>query len=207
VSAAALETSERVHQVALLGPAPQDTSWQARQPDGLDVTTFTLDWDTMQATCPHGATSTQHTHERVRRGSAQRVHVFQFAAEDCAACPLRERCTQSLVAGRTIKLREPAQFAALQAARERQRSAAFGKRYATRAGIEGTLSQGVRRFGLRVSRYTTQAKTHFQHILIAVAINLVRLVAWWDGEARRTTRQSAFARFMAATPQFGAGYA
>jgi transposase len=207
VSAAALETSERVHQVALLGPAPQDTSWQARQPDGLDITTFTIDWDSNQATCPQGATSVQHRHERVRTGSSQRVHVFVFAEATCAACPLRARCTRADTAGRTIKVREPAQVAALQAARERQTSEAFGTRYAVRAGIEGTLAQGVRAFGLRASRYTNQAKTHLQHILIAVAINLVRLAAWWNGDARRTTRQSAFARFMATTSEIGAGYA
>jgi len=52
------------------------------------------------------------------------------------------------------------------------------RQYAQRAGIEGTLSQGVRAFDLRRSRYTGLAKTHLQHILIATAINLVRVVAW-----------------------------
>jgi transposase len=36
----------------------------------------------------------------------------------------------------------------------------------------------VRAFDLRRSRYIGLAKTHLQHILIAVAINLVRVVAW-----------------------------
>jgi transposase len=66
----------------------------------------------------------------------------------------------------------------LQAARQRQRTGEFQAQYAQRAGIEGTLSQGVRAFDLRRSRYIGLAKTHLQHILIATAINLVRIVAW-----------------------------
>jgi transposase len=57
--------------------------------------------------------------------------------------------------------------------------AAFKAQYATRAGIESTLSQGVRAFGLRRSRYIGLAKTHLQHRLIAVGINLKRIMAWF----------------------------
>jgi Transposase DDE domain len=66
----------------------------------------------------------------------------------------------------------------LQAARQRQRTGEFKEQYVRRAGIEGTLSQGVRAFDLRRSRYMGLAKTHLQHILIATALNLVRVVAW-----------------------------
>jgi transposase len=48
--------------------------------------------------------------------------------------------------------------------------------YAKRAGIEGTISQGVRRSGLRRSRYL--AKTHLGHIFTAAAINLLRVGEW-----------------------------
>lgn len=50
--------------------------------------------------------------------------------------------------------------------------------YANRAGIAGTLSQGVRAFDVRRSRYIGLARTHLQHILSAVAINVVRVMAW-----------------------------
>jgi Transposase DDE domain len=42
---------------------------------------------------------------------------------------------------------------ALRARRLEQNSGSWKKRYACRAGIEGTLSQGVRRFGLHRYRY------------------------------------------------------
>ena len=58
------------------------------------------------------------------------------------------------------------------------------RQYAWRAGVEGTLSQGIRAFGLRRSRYRGLAKTHLQNLVIASAINLDRLVAWLDGRPR-----------------------
>lgn len=39
------------------------------------------------------------------------------------------------------------------------------------------MSQGVRAFGMRRSRSIGLAKTHLQHIGIAAAINLARIVA------------------------------
>ncbi len=47
---------------------------------------------------------------------------------------------------------------------------------------------------LRRSRYIGLAKTHLQHLGIAAAINLVRVVAWLDGDEPAPTRLSAFQR-------------
>lgn len=68
----------------------------------------------------------------------------------------------------------------LQKVRQYQKTEEFQQRYATRAGVEGCLSQGVRAFGLRRSRYTGLAKTHLQHIITAVVMNLARLWNWWQ---------------------------
>ena len=62
-----------------------------------------------------------------------------------------------------------------------------------RAGVEGTLSQGIRAFELRQARYIGLAKTRLQNVIIAVAINLVRAVAWLMEQPRAQTRQSRFA--------------
>ncbi len=70
----------------------------------------------------------------------------------------------------------------------------FKAQYALRAGVEGTLSQGVRAFGLRRSRYIGQAKTHLQHVLTAVALTVARVYAWWRGVPRGGTRVSQFAK-------------
>ncbi|GHO47432.1 hypothetical protein KSX_55950 [Ktedonospora formicarum] len=78
--------------------------------------------------------------------------------------------------------------------REQEGTQAFAQVYAKRAGIEGTLSQGVRTMGLRRSRYIGEAKTHFQHVATAAALNVVRSMAWFDGLPRAQTRRSAFVR-------------
>jgi transposase len=91
-----------------------------------------------------------------------------------------------------------AQYEALHAARARQASAAGQQHYARRAGIEGTLSQGVRAFGLRRTRYRGLEKTHVQHIATAAAINVDRIVAWLDERPRAQTRTSRFAALVPA---------
>ena len=65
---------------------------------------------------------------------------------------------------------------------------------ALREGIEATISQGVRAFGMRHSCYIGEEKTHLQHIEIAAAINIVRVVAWLDGELLAPTCVSAYKR-------------
>ncbi len=65
-------------------------------------------------------------------------------------------------------------------------------------GIEGTLSQGIRAFEMRRSRYIGQAKTHLQNVLTATAMNVVRTSVWLAETPRATTRQSAFVRLYTA---------
>lgn len=59
--------------------------------------------------------------------------------------------------------------------------------------MEGTLSQAVRAFGLRRSRYIGQAKTGLQRVCIAVAMNVSRMVHWLDERPRASTRVTRFA--------------
>jgi transposase len=86
---------------------------------------------------------------------------------------------------------------ALRAARAREPSAEFASASAVRAGVEGAHAHGLRVCGLRRSRSIGQAKTPFQHVLSAVAIQLRRIGAWLNGTPLAPTRQSSFARLMA----------
>jgi transposase len=78
----------------------------------------------------------------------------------------------------------------------RQTSTAYTIKYARRAGIEGTLSQGTRVYGLRRARYIGAAKTALQHLVTAAAINFVRIGKWLLGKPLAKTRTSAFERVM-----------
>lgn len=73
----------------------------------------------------------------------------------------------------------------------------LGKVYALRAGIEGTIAQTTRSRGLRRSRYRGLAKTHFQHVVTAVAVNAARVTAWLDGQPHAKTPTSRFAALRA----------
>ena len=95
---------------------------------------------------------------------------------------------------RLLTVRPQEQYEALQAARQRQVSETLSKQYAARSGIEATISQGVRAFGMRRSRYIGLAKTSLQHFGTAAAFNMVRMVAWLDGDELAPTRISAFQR-------------
>ncbi len=86
---------------------------------------------------------------------------------------------------------------ALQAARAQQETSEWKGEYAARAGVEGTISQGVRRFGLRRCRYVGLAKARLQHVATAAAVNVCRLSDWLGGVPPATTRTSRFARLAA----------
>ena len=94
---------------------------------------------------------------------------------------------------RSLTLRPQAEHAAIQAMRQQQVPEEWKSRYNVRAGIEGTLSQGIRVFGLRRTRYIGLAKTNLQHLLTAAAMNVVRLLNWLDGLRHAKTRISRFA--------------
>ena len=113
------------------------------------------------------------------------------------ACAARPLCTRAEHQARHLKLQPRAEHEALRTARERLGTKEGRRRYARRAGIEGTLSQGVRAFGLHRSRYCGLAKTHLQHVATAAAINLARLGDWFRAVPRAATRTSRFAALAA----------
>ncbi|HEY0418955.1 MAG TPA: IS1182 family transposase [Acetobacteraceae bacterium] len=196
VDASGLVASAAEHGIALVGPAMLDTSSHARSADGFDVGAFTIRWTERRAQCPHGQTSERWSQTRDDRGNPI-VRIY-FAPATCAPCPSRSICTRSKTGARLLTVHPRLEHEALQARRAEQNTEAWKKRYACRAGIEGTLSQGVRCFGLRRCRYLGLAKTHLQHVLTAAAMNLARLDAWFQGRPRAQTRKSKLATIIPA---------
>jgi transposase len=194
VDAEELVNSQQQYGVDLFGPTREDYHWQAREGTGFEASQFVVDWQHECATCPAGQTSSSWTPAQDRRGNP--VIKIKFAMQDCRPCPSRELCTHSQSASprRVLTVRPQQQYLALQAARHRQATQAFKTAYATRAGIEGTLSQGIRAFGLRQARYRGQGKVHLQQVFTATALNLCRMYAWLTEQPRAKTRQAAFVR-------------
>jgi len=191
VHADVVVSSHMEHGVTVVGPVPEDNHWQARAQAGFDVACFVVDWEARQATCPQGATSSKWS--ATHNANGHDIINIRFPVTACRACPVRTQCTRSSEGSREITVRPQAHHAVLQSARQRQHSATFQHEYAARAGIEGTLSQGIRAFDLRHTRYIGLAKTRLHQVLVAVAINLVRLFAWFTETPRAGTRTSPFA--------------
>jgi transposase len=190
VEAKLLVQIRRDYEVDLYGPTRSDYHWQSQAGHGFDAGSFLIDWEKQQATCPEGKKSLSWT-PAVDRGDNEVIKI-KFSRVDCRPCPSRALCTTTKHLRRTITIRTQAAYEALQAARRRQVTDEFKQQYRERAGVEGTISQAVRAFGLRRSRYIGLAKTHLQHVLIAAALNVARVSDWLAGVPRAATRISAF---------------
>jgi Transposase DDE domain len=156
----------------IIGPVGQDTSWQEREQTGYALTDFALDWQGRVASCPQGQSSVGWTQPLDRRH--QETVVIRFVAVSCRSCPVRAQCPSGH-GGRTLTLRPPEVHAALRERRALQRRPAFVKQYGRRAGVEGTIAQGVRTTRLRRTPYSGLSKTHLHHVAIAAGLNLKRI--------------------------------
>jgi transposase len=188
--------SRQRHHIDLVGPVDEDHQWQAKVAAGFSTARVQIDWDRQRATCPQGRQSIRccETHTARKRT----MIPIDFDAADCLPCPARGRCTRARTGtgARSRTLQSRAEWEALLACRVRQPE--FAALYAARAGIEGTLSQGVRAFGLRQARYRGLAKTHRPDVPTATAIDLTRLADWLNEVPRAATRRSRFARLAVA---------
>ncbi|NIY65468.1 transposase IS4 family protein [Streptomyces malaysiensis] len=191
-SSSALAAARSDHDVALYGPLRPVTVAQARGAGLYGQDAFTIDWDDQHVTCPNGITSTQWHHRR----SEEQLPVIRvrFSPADCRICPRLRDCVSSPKAQRReITLRPRHEYEALHQARQLQATDEWKDRYKIRAGVEGTISQGVQACGLRRSRYHGLAKTSLQHQLTGAAVNLIRINAWLTDRPRAHTRTSPLA--------------
>ena len=151
---------------------------------------FQVNWKRKVVYCPQGKRSRiwKNSHDSYGKPT---IHV-EFRQSHCSACPVRSQCTRAQKNPRGLTLMIQEDYEALAFARERQTTKEFKKQYSLRSGIEGTISQGVRGFNLRQCRYLGLAKTRWQHILTAAAINLERIYAWLQEIPLAKTRISHF---------------
>jgi transposase len=191
VDAELLVQSRRERGITLVGPTRPNNNWQGKVEGAYTVNDFVVDWEQAQVICPQAKIASAWT-ERIDHTGMPYVSVV-FSEKDCMSCPARALCTRKAKGARRLKLQPQAQYLALQQARQRHASEEGRLIYNRRAGIEGTISQGVRAFELRQARYRGLAKAYLHHLAIAAAINLDRIVAWLEEIPRALTRTSRFA--------------
>jgi transposase len=186
--------SSHARQIDLIGPAFKDNTWQAKADEGFDVANFRIDWKKKTVSCPQERQSIRWSETKTARGRSM-IHI-DFSPADCSACLSRSSCTRAKDLPRTLTLQPKEEHEAIQFARKRQKSEEFASLYSRRAGIEGTVSQGVRAFGLRQARYRGLKKTHLQELATATAVNAGRIANWLNDipvAATRCSRLTALA--------------
>ncbi|AWN42330.1 IS1182 family transposase [Methylobacterium durans] len=189
VSAEHLVTARERHGIALIGPTRPNQSWQMREEDAFQVTDFAVDWERHRVRCPEGHESTSWGAYRDKASGRPFIRAG-FKPAVCRLCPAKPRCTRA--ASRRLSLHPRAEHEALAAARQRQESEEGRRLYGQRQGIEATIAQGVRSFGLRRARYRGLAKTTLQSVATAAALNVDRLAAWLSLRPLAPTRTSRF---------------
>ena len=194
IDAGLLVESPALYGVELFGPTRLNPSWQSRS-GGYDQAQFQIDWNARTAVCPEGKPSVYwHEHQTKERYSRTVVTV-RFKPKDCRDCSNRDKCVKSKSgAARSLNLPPRPLYEALEATRDLLISENGRREYQNRAGIEGTLSQAVRRGSFRRSRYRRLQKTHLQEVATATGINLLRTINFMQGKPLAKTRVSRLAK-------------
>lgn len=153
------------------GESPEGEREESPQLTPVD---FQIDVTGEQATvCPAGYQSTE---EYERKDAPERVEIH-FARSVCETCSLRSRCP--------IKLNQHAQDYVLkvdlvkvniEGRRIAEANEEWRKRYAVRAGIEGTNSELKRRHGLGRLRVRGGRRVRLAVYLKALACNIKRMI-------------------------------
>ena len=190
-SAPMLYDSKRDYGVNLFGPVVEHPAWQ--RATGYEIDAFQIDWEHRTVTCPQGHTSNPWTMREHRRN--HELTRVKFKRVECEPCPVHDLCTKHN--RRTLSFHEQPLFELIQQRKQEQYTKAFRKRYGKRAGIEGTISQGVFALGMRRSRYRGLGKTHLQFLLTAAAMNLTRVLNWHNEKPRSKTPVPHFTRLAA----------
>lgn len=189
-----LVQSAEKYGIELFGPARGNNSWQSRT-GGIDATQFEVDWDNRKVLCPAGKSSVGWLECQLKERNDSRVVKVKFRRKDCLNCENRARCVQSKIgAPRQLLLQARELHEALKKTRDLFSSGVERGEYKERAGIEGTLSQGIRRGTVRRARYKGLQKTHLQETATAAGINILRTINHLNQVPIAKTRVSRFAR-------------
>lgn len=188
-----LVESKQKLEIELIGPVRDNVSWQSKNPDAYDLSQFKINWKTQQAICPQGVKSTKKWTVHKDKWDNKIIGI-KFPRKACRECQFRHLCTRSKTEPREITLRPKDEHLAIVKKRKQQETRKWLNTYNQRAGIEGTISQGIRGFDMRSARYIGLNKVHLQHILTATAINVTRLFAFYEGIPLAKTRVSSFAK-------------
>ena len=149
---------------------------------------FLIDFASHTVTCPQGITTgtfrivraAMATLGRERLAPSERSRLYVFPTETCQACPQRARCVGKQAQARTIEVR-PNEALCVQA-RAYQATEAYKQDRRARQIVERQVARMVK-MGARVARVFGMAKVRAQIALMAVVVNLTRLMTLQHAKA------------------------
>ncbi|MFE9685408.1 IS1182 family transposase [Streptomyces sp. NPDC006285] len=191
LSVALLESSAVHHQIQLIGPVKANGAWQKKEQTGFTRDDFTIDFDHRHVICPNGQTAKTW----ITPPAMAPYTVARFHPQQCNPCPDRSACTRGTSA-RTVNFL-PRHLHELQIRnRTDQQDLQWRQLYATRSGVEGTICEFVNGHQARRSRYHGLRKTHVQHVLTGIAINLERLASRTPPRCQGPRHPTVFQRYL-----------
>jgi transposase len=132
---------------------------------------FTHTPEAKTLTCPGGVRTQRRTRNRVNTG-----WKYTFPHDDCARCPLQERCLKHLAKanGRIVVMNDYA--AEYTAARQKTTTPGYQQVRREHRAIERKLAEIVRQHDGRRSRYRGRARNRIQYLLTGLVVNVKRMV-------------------------------
>jgi len=181
ISAAKLAEAEQ-DRLEICGPIPAP-------PHGADrfgSDDFDVDLDRRQTICPAGLTSARCSFIR-EAYSSRSFYYFEWAPSACEPCAIRQQCISSRTKQTFRSLQVNEHYMHAQRRRRLCRTPDYRKRMQRRNGVEGTISELKRAYGIRRLRYRGLAKNGLLSCLAAAACNLRR----WSARIHWLNRRKA----------------
>lgn len=132
-------------------------------------TDFAIDLTARTVTCPAGEVSSDARRAKDHKGRA--TTRFVFAADVCAACPLRPRCVKGSGSRSILVSVHEARIAAARADQFRPETKALLR---ARCKVERKIAH-LKRAGIRKARFRGRRKTRLQLLIAAAVVNFKRL--------------------------------
>jgi hypothetical protein len=157
---------------------------------------FDVSVENRTAKCPAGQVAGNFS--RITNAKTGKVECrIEWKDSVCQACKKKCECLGKGQTHRMVRVGE--HHDRVQARRREQAREEFKREMKRRNGIEGTISELTRGYGLRHCRYRGRAKTRLQNLFMGAACNIKRWFRRTAWEARRAAELVA----SGAAPAFG----
>ena len=140
----------------------------SKKPEAFKLQRFNIDINTLKALCPEGKESASASFD------GRNIRI-SFSRAVCKDCDSYQDCVGERKAG-VRKLTLTPGYEYVRERREVQQTEAFREKMKVRAQVEGTISEGVRFFGLRRAKYKGEDGHKIQFYMTGAALNVKRLI-------------------------------